>query len=142
MRKEKTRREQNEWLKKQAEKKKEDKKERSKSRNATYKKERDFESEQQMRQLSEQFCLKADRIFFGLIDDNVQKAIELYENSASLESSKAMLALGRIYENGIGTDQDISLAFDYYDDAAGQNEPYAFYNLGQFFERGHGKDSN
>jgi TPR repeat protein len=35
------------------------------------------------------------------------EAIKLYEQSAMLNNSKAMMVLGRLYENGIGTKQDI-----------------------------------
>ena len=48
-----------------------------------------------------------------------------------------MLALGRIYEQGIGTiRQDVAKALAYYDHAMQFMEPYAFYKVGQFLELG------
>ena len=41
-----------------------------------------------------------------------------------------MMALGRIYESGIGTKIDLGKAYSYYDAAASLNEPYALYWLG------------
>ena len=51
---------------------------------------------------------------FGKIE-SVENAIILYEKSAELGNPKAMMALGRIYENGIGTKTDVVKAFVYYD---------------------------
>ena len=48
--------------------------------------------------------------------------------------SKAMLALGRIFENGLGTKVDMERAYYYYDMAAEKSEPYAHYCLGRFCE--------
>jgi enhanced entry protein EnhC len=55
----------------------------------------------------------------------------MYEKSAELGNSKAMMALGRIHEQGIGTKVDMVKATTYYDAAAAKNEPYAFYWLGK-----------
>ena len=41
-----------------------------------------------------------------------------------------MLALGRMYEKGIGTKGDLIKAYQYYDSAAAKNEPFAIYWLG------------
>ena len=40
------------------------------------------------------------------------------------------MALGRIYEQGIGTKVDLIKAYQYFDAAAAKNEPYAIYWLG------------
>jgi TPR repeat protein len=46
-----------------------------------------------------------------------------------------MMALGRIYEQGIGgTKPDFEKAFYYYDFAAQKNEPYALYWVGKQWE--------
>lgn len=42
-----------------------------------------------------------------------------------------MMALGRVYEHGIGTKIDMVKAYSYYDAAASLNEPYALYWLGK-----------
>lgn len=45
-----------------------------------------------------------------------------------------MMALGRIYENGLGTKADFHKAYDYYVEAADRNESYALYWLGKSCE--------
>ena len=49
------------------------------------------------------YCFNADCKFFDIGADiyNQMEAIRLYEKSASLNNSKAMMALARIYEQGI-----------------------------------------
>lgn len=47
------------------------------------------------------YCFEADCLFFEFIKVNNETAISLYEKSAELGFSKAMMALGRIYEMGI-----------------------------------------
>jgi TPR repeat protein len=49
---------------------------------------------------------------------DIEKAIFWYHKSAEQGNSKAMLALARIYENGIGTDIDLDIAFRLYKDAS------------------------
>ena len=46
------------------------------------------------------YCFNADCKFFGIgaEEENIEDAIKLYEKSAALNNSKAMMALGRIYE--------------------------------------------
>jgi TPR repeat protein len=39
----------------------------------------------------------------------------LYERSAKFGEPKAMMALGRIFENGLGTKVDLEKAYFYYD---------------------------
>lgn len=60
--------------------------------------------------------------------------IELYEKAVDLGDVKAMLALGRIYEYGIGVKEDHELAWEYYDRAAKLNSPYGNYLIGYFWE--------
>lgn len=68
---------------------------------------------------------------------NISEAIKLYEKSAALNNSKAMMALGRIHEQGIGTKKDLQQALAYYENAANYFEPYAFYKIGCFLEEGY-----
>ena len=47
-------------------------------------------------------CLNAYKLFFGLGDEvDKEAALHYYERAAKLGSSKAMLALGSIYETGL-----------------------------------------
>jgi len=66
----------------------------------------------------------------------MQEAIKLYEKSAQLSNSKAMMVLGRLYEHGIGVQEDLQKALAYYDHAALNEEPYAIYKIGMFIELG------
>jgi enhanced entry protein EnhC len=71
-------------------------------------------------------------MFFGFSKiESIEKAITLYEKSAELGNPKAMMALGRIHEHGLGTKIDMIKANLYYDAAAAKNEPYALYWLGK-----------
>jgi enhanced entry protein EnhC len=71
-------------------------------------------------------------MFFGFGKlESIESSIILYEKSAELGNPKAMMALGRIYEKGIGTKEDMVKATFYYDAAAAKNEPYALYWLGK-----------
>ncbi len=54
----------------------------------------------------------------------------MYEKSAILGNPKAMMALGRIHEQGIGVKPDLNLAVEYYESAASLNIPYALYWMG------------
>jgi TPR repeat protein len=89
-------------------------------------------------------CYEADCIFFGFSQEpsNLEEAINLYEQSAYLGDPKAMMALGRIYENGLGTKADLQKAYVFYDQAAARNEPYALYWLGKACELGFYQDCN
>ena len=52
-----------------------------------------------------------------------------------MNNPKAMMVLGRLYEEGIGTKKDTSKALAYYEYAS-QHEPYAIYKIGTFLEEG------
>lgn len=68
-------------------------------------------------------------------ESSLKKAIELYEKSAMLGNGKAMMALGRIYEQGLcGIKPDLALAVQYYENAAAKNIPYALYWMGNIYE--------
>jgi len=54
-----------------------------------------------LKELGEYKCLQADIHFYGFAPNSSKsKALKLYEESAELGTSKAMLALGSIYEKG------------------------------------------
>ncbi len=61
--------------------------------------------------------------------------MELYVKSADLGNPKAMMALGRIYEEGVG---DIKpnpiISYEYYERASAYNLPYALYQMGLSYE--------
>ena len=60
----------------------------------------------------EEYCLEADCLFFGHgIEQNIEDAIYWYERSAEMGNSKAMLALGRIFEHGTGVRVQLEIAF-------------------------------
>lgn len=81
-----------------------------------------MEEESKLQKLNvqaENYCFEADCLFFGFgSEQDIQKSLELYQKSAQLGNPKAMMALGRIYENGIGTKTDFDKAYSYYDAAA------------------------
>ena len=85
---------------------------------------------------AENFCFQADCILFGFSKvETVESAISLYQKSVELGNSKAMMALGRIYERGIGGIKvDLDKAFSFYDAAANENEAYAIFWIGKQWE--------
>ena len=113
------------------------------------------------KQLADQMCMQADAHFFGFAPNaNRKEALRLYEESESYGNSKAMLALGSIYEKGLinenserggitsmgalesaSTEPDFMKAWDYYDQAC-DTEPYATFKLGQFMEKGLYEEGN
>lgn len=105
--------------------------------------------------LAQQMCMQADANFFGFAPNaNNKEALRLYEESENLMNSKALLALGSIYEKGLINERsdrggitnmgaveiasgepDFQKAFELYDQAS-DTEPYALFKLGQFMEKG------
>ncbi len=75
--------------------------------------------------------MDADYMFFGFGRvESMETSIKLYEKSAELGNPKAIMALGRIFEKGLGVKADIVKAFHFYDLVAEKKEPYALYWLG------------
>lgn len=54
----------------------------------------------------------------------------------------ALMALGKIYEQGIGVKVDLYNAFVHYHEAAKKMEPQALYKLGELIEKGVGDEDN
>lgn len=61
----------------------------------------------------------------------MENPIAVYEKSAELGNSKAMMALGRINDQGLGTKPDLMKAYIYYDMASEKGESYADFCLGK-----------
>lgn len=66
---------------------------------------------------------------------DLRRVVELYKKSEQLGNPKAMMALGRIYEQGIGVEPSIEEAIRYYEAAANHNQPYALYWMGSVYEQ-------
>jgi TPR repeat protein len=66
---------------------------------------------------------------------NIAKVIELYKQSEQLRNPKAMMALGRIFELGIGVKANMEEATRYYEAAASYDQPYALYWMGNVYEQ-------
>jgi len=66
-------------------------------------------------------CFEADGLMFAGEPDAAKRAVDLYKKSEQLGNPKAMMALGRIYELGIGVDASLEVAIRYYEAAANQN---------------------
>ena len=70
---------------------------------------------------------------------DIEKAIDLYEESAKLGNWAANLSLGNIHDKGIGVNVDLDLAAYFYKAAAELKHPYALFKSGQFIEKGIGQ---
>ena len=83
--------------------------------------------------------LEANKLFYGLGDDrNIDLAIDKYEQSARMGSTNASLALGKIFEEGIGVKADLLESFTHYRNAARNRHPLALYKMGELLEKGDG----
>jgi len=61
--------------------------------------------------------------------------VGLYIKSAELGNPKAMMALGRIYEIGVGEIKpNPIISYEYYEKASAFNHPYALYQMGLSYE--------
>ena len=87
-------------------------------------------------EIDQKYVLEADCHFFGHgTEKDIETAIYWYEKAVEHNNTKAMLVLGKIYEEGIGRQKDLAQAYAYYYEAQTE-EPYALYCLGRFFENG------
>lgn len=67
----------------------------------------------------EQICMEADQAYYGHgCSQNIPLAIDLYKKSAAYNNSKAMVALAKLLDKGIGVKKDPEEAYQYYKDAA------------------------
>lgn len=73
---------------------------------------------------------------------DIDKAIEIYQKSAALGNSDAILNLGYIYFTGQGGVQDFNKAQQYYLEAAKAGDHSAQENLGLMYEHGLGVKAN
>ena len=67
-----------------------------------------------------------------------EKAIEWFENSADNGNKFAMFSLANIYYYGNGTDVDYFKAFDYYKQSAEKGCVHSYYRLGYMYRNGMG----
>lgn len=76
------------------------------------------------------------------VEENPEKAFELYKKAAEQGNADAQNKLGRFYDEGIGCEQDSEKAFYWYEKAAEQNLAIAQYNVGACYEIGSGCEKN
>ena len=70
------------------------------------------------------------------LENNNEKAFELYTKSADLGNRDAMCNLGYMYDKGIYVDKNYEKAFELYTKSANLGDKYAMYNLGNMYEKG------
>lgn len=84
--------------------------------------------------------IQANSHFYGHgAEKNIDLALDCYEQSAKMGNVNAQMALGKIYEEGVGVKADRYNAFVYYFDAAQRREPYAIYKCAVLMEKGEGE---
>jgi hypothetical protein len=90
-----------------------------------------------------QLCIEANCLFNGHgWEKNIELAIYKYDQAAKMGNVKSMVALGKIYEEGIGVRVDPIEAFKNYHMAAWKNDPQALYKFGQLLEKGIGVEED
>lgn len=72
------------------------------------------------------------------VNQDYQKAVELYQKGADLGDSGALYNLGVMYENGRGVEQNYKKAVELYQKGADLGDAWAFNNLGTMYEAGQG----
>ena len=86
---------------------------------------------------SEQLLLDAHWYFNGEgIKKDVEKAVDLYEESARLGNADAWMALANFYESNLVDQVNHDMAAYYYKIAAELKKPYALYKTGYYIEKG------
>ena len=77
-------------------------------------------------------------IYLTQNSDNAEKAVAAYRSAAEAGDLLSYVALGDIYLDGRGVDQDVERALKYYTYAASQASGAAQYALGIIYANGHG----
>ena len=72
------------------------------------------------------------------VEQDINKAIELYTASADAGYGAGQSNLAYLYLTGKGVEQDYSKAFELYSKSAEQATPAAFYGLGYLYQYGCG----
>ena len=69
-------------------------------------------------------------------EEDLIKAFNLYSECANSNSTKAMNALGNLYQEGIGVDANINTAIDWYEKSCELGYSKACFNLGKLYKEG------
>ena len=72
------------------------------------------------------------------VQENLERALKLYERASELGDSDALNNFGLMYEEGRGVEMDIHKAIEYYEKAVEQNNAESMLNLGAIYEEGRG----
>src|SRR6185312_570848 len=76
------------------------------------------------------------------VEQNIQKAVKLYQKAAEQGDARALNILGFCYENGTGVEKYIQKAVELYQKAAEQGDADAQFSLGVCYENGTGVEQN
>lgn len=86
-------------------------------------------------QVAEEYYRQGLKYYY---DGNYEKAVELYRKSSDLENAKGQTGLGRMYEKGLGVNQDYREAVKWYRKAAEKGDALGQANLGYMYIAGYG----
>lgn len=68
--------------------------------------------------------------------DDKQKALSFYTQSAKKDNTKSMVVLGKMYKHGTGTSKDFDASFKWFEKAAIAGDAKGWYNLGLAYKYG------
>lgn len=71
--------------------------------------------------------------------DDKQKALNLYVQSAKTDNTKSMVVLGKMYKHGTATSKDFDASAKWFEKAANAGDTKGWYNLGLAYKYGMGK---
>ncbi len=87
--------------------------------------------------------LLADAYYYGEgTEKSIDKALQYYEQAATLGQAEAYTSLGIYYLEELSGEEYIEKAIYYYSKAAALNEPHALHNLGVMYSSGQGVEIN
>ena len=87
--------------------------------------------------------IMGDMYYYGKgVEQNYNKAVELYQKGADLGDARAFCNLGVMYEFGKGVNQNYNKAVELYQKACDLGNANAFYNLGYMYCNGQGVSQN
>ena len=87
--------------------------------------------------------IMGDMYYYGKgVEQNYNKAVELYQKGADLGDANAFFNLGYMYDEGKGVSQNYNKAVELYQKAADLGNARAIYNLGNMYYNGQGVSQN
>ena len=70
------------------------------------------------------------------VEQNLDKAVELYQRAIDLGNTSSMTSMGYLYQRGTGVEKDINKAIEYFEMAANKGNGAGYHALGLIYQHG------